>query len=200
MFEIHVPAPYYLLLPQVVLAVLGASSAFPFIPDDPDVAAEKARFFRTFKVIEGASRPKISGLSVPPAIPFAVPRPQPKWTGPLASKVPASLPGSTPFVSDTPEVQNARNHFFNTYKSQVIATVPKPGSPPYYYSEPAPGPVYVPDTPQKKWTGPLASAVPASVPGSSPVVFDTPEVHHAKSAFFDTYKRQVKAVMPRPYY
>lgn len=193
-----------LFLLQVVLAVLGVCSAFPFIPDDPDVAAEKARFFKTFEIIEGATRPRGSALSVQGSIPpqlFTQPRPQPKWMGPLASEVPASLPGSTPFVSETPEVHNARSHFFNTYKAQVAATAPRPGSPSYYYSPgpaPAAGPVYS-DAPPKKWTGPLASAVPASLPGSSPVVFDTAEVAHAKAHFLNTYKRQVAAVVPKPY-
>nr|P81584.1 RecName: Full=Cuticle protein CP1876; Short=CPCP1876 [Cancer pagurus] len=173
------------------------------IPDDPDVAAEKARFFRTFKIIEGASKPRGGGIAVRPALPpgadvYTMPRPQPKWMGPLASKVPASLPGSTAFVSETSDVQNARSHFFNTYNAQVAATMPSPDSPTYYYSPSAPA--YVPDAPQEKWTGPLASAVPAGLPGSSPVVFDTPEVYNAKAAFFNTYKNQVKAIIPRPSY
>lgn len=181
--------------------MLGVCSAFPFIPDDPEVAAEKARFFRTFKIIEGATRPKGSGLSVQGSIPphlFTQPRPQPKWMGPLASKVPASLPGSTPFVEPTPDVNNARAQFFNTYKAQVAATMPRPDSPSYYYS-PGPAPAYSGEPP-KKWTGPLASAVPASVPGSSPVVFDTPEVASAKASFLNTYRRQVAAVVPKTYY
>lgn len=185
------------------MAVLGVCSAFPFIPDDPDVAAEKARFFRTFKIIEGATSPgqsAIPGAAIPSQL-FTQPRPQPKWTGPLASNVPASLPGSTPFVSDTAEVNHARAHFFNTYKAQVAATKPSPGSPSYYYppaSARAPAHSYS-DLPPKKWTGPLASAVPASLPGSSPVVFDTPEVASAKASFLNTYKQQVAAVVPRVY-
>lgn len=192
-----------LSLLQVVLAVLGICSAFPFIPDDPEVAAEKARFFKTFQIIEGATRPRGgSAIAVQPAIPpqlFTQPRPQPKWMGPLASKVPASLPGSTPFVSETPEVNHARAHFFNTYKSQIAATMPRPGSPDYYYS-PGPSSASAYEEPPKKWTGPLASDVPASLPGSSPVVFDTPEVANAKANFLDTYKRQVAAVVPKVYY
>lgn len=181
--------------------MLGICSAFPFIPDDPEVAAEKARFFRTFEIIEGATRPKGTGFSVQGPLPrhfFKPSPPQPKWTGPLASKVPASLPGSTPFVEHTPDVNNARAHFFNTYKAQIAATRPRPDSPAYYYS-PASAPVYA-NEPAKKWTGPLASAVPASVPGSTPVVFDTPEVASAKASFLNTYKRQVAAVVPKTYY
>ncbi|KAK8377802.1 hypothetical protein O3P69_014029 [Scylla paramamosain] len=197
----------------VALAVLGVCSAFPVIPDDPQVAAEKERFLTTFKIIEEVSQPKGGSLASRPADVYVIPPPQPKWMGPLASKVPASLPGSTPFVADTPEVINAKTHFYNTYNSQVIATRPRPGSPSYYYSEPSPAPkaaapsrvsvpiaavpIYVPETPQKKWYGPLASEVPASLPGSSPVVFDTPEVNNAKAHFFNTYRRQVKAVTPR---
>lgn len=188
------------------MAVLGVCSAFPFIPDDPEVAAEKERFFRTFKIIEGATSPKGSAIPFMPSRPlFKPPPPQPKWMGPLASKVPASLPGSTAFVSDTPEVNNARSHFFNTYKAQIVATRPRPGSPTYYYSPasapasaPAPAPVYG-EAPPKKWRGPLASEVPAGLPGSSPVVFDTPEVASAKASFLNTYKRQIAAVVPTLY-
>nr|ABM54466.1 cuticle protein BD1 [Portunus pelagicus] len=203
----------------VALAVLGVCSAFPIIPDDPLVAAEKERFLTTFKIIEEVSQPRGDSLGSRSADVYVVPPPQPKWTGPLASKVPAGLPGSTPFVSDTADVMNAKGQFFNTYNTQVVATRPRPGSPHNYYTEPGPafkapaptrapvasvapviipaGPIYVPETPQKKWYGPLASDVPASLPGSSPVVFDTPEVNNAKAHFFNTYRQQVKAVVPR---
>lgn len=180
---------------QVLLAVLGACAAAPFIPDDPDVAAEKARFFKTFRFIEAASQPTMPIPVIPSqqAAFIPPPRPQPRWTGPLASQVPAGLPGSTAFVSETADVNAARNDFFNAYKAQVIATVPT-GPTRQTYS---PEPVYVAaPKPQPRWTGPLASQVPAGLPGSTAFVADTPEVSAAKSSFYNSYKSQIKATMP----
>nr|ABM54468.1 cuticle protein BD3 [Portunus pelagicus] len=57
--------------------------------------------------------------------------------------------------------------------------------------------MHVRETPKKKWYGPLASDVRASLPGSWRVVFDTPEVNNAKDQFFNTYRQQVKSVVPR---
>ncbi|KAK4317852.1 hypothetical protein Pmani_011091 [Petrolisthes manimaculis] len=182
----------------VVMAVLGACVAAPFIPDDPAVAAEKARFFKTFRFIEAANRPRSSMpiYQSQQAAFIPAPRPQPKWTGPLASDIPAGLPGSTAFVGETSDVNAARNAFFNAYKAQVIATVPTGPTRQTYSSQSAYAPA---PRPQPKWTGPLASQVPASLPGASPIVADTPEVNAAKAAFYNTYRSQVKATMPLLY-
>lgn len=181
-----------------MLAVLGACAAAPFIPDDPDVAAEKARFFKTFKFIEAASQPMIPIPVIPPqqAAFIPPPRPQPRWTGPLASQVPAGLPGSTAFVSETPEGNAARSDFFNAYKAQVIATFPKTPVRQTY----TPEPVYVEaPRPQPRWTGPLASQIPAGLPGSTAFVADTPEVSAAKSDFYNSFRSQIKATLPVMY-
>lgn len=163
------------LLQQVVLAVLGACSAFPFIPDAPDVAAEKARFFAAYEAALPATPPK-------PADP-------PKWYGPLASSVPAGLPGSSPVVAPTADVAAARNEFFSTYNAQVAAVAPLSKTAPVFKVVAiAPGP----------WTGPVAATVPAGLPGSSANVADTADVAGAKAAFFDTYSKQVAAVAPAP--
>ncbi|XP_045102090.1 cuticle protein CP1499-like [Portunus trituberculatus] len=159
----------------VVLAVLGACSALPVIPDDPLVAAERARFLAAYQAALPATPPK-------PADP-------PKWYGPLASSVPAGLPGSSSVVSPTADVAAARNEFFTTYNAQVAAVAPKAG-----------GPVFkvVPVAVAGVWNGPLAATIPAGLPGSSPNVADTADVAGAKTAFFDTYNKQVAAVAPAP--
>ncbi|XP_063870542.1 cuticle protein CP1876-like [Scylla paramamosain] len=189
----------------VVLTVLGACSAMPFIPDAPDVAAEKARFFQAYQVAHAANLPKVSSRPshafVPQQAFNQAPVQTPKWMGPLASNVPAGLPGSTAFVADTPEVQAAKSHFLNAYSAQVAATIPVGPStshqsfaaPPrqVFHSAPAP-------RPQPKWTGPVASKVPAGLPGSSPILSDTPEVAAAKNAFFQTYTAQVAATAGAP--
>ncbi|XP_063870543.1 cuticle protein CP1499-like [Scylla paramamosain] len=159
----------------VVLAVLGACSALPVIPDDPAVAAEKARFFAAYQAALPATPPK-------PADP-------PKWYGPLASNVAAGLPGSSPVVAPTAEVAAARNEFFSTYNAQVAAVAPASN-----------GVVFevVPIAVTGTWTGPVAAEVPAGLPGSSPNVAETADVASAKTAFFDTYMKQVAAVAPAP--
>ena len=157
------------------MAVLGACSAFPTIQDAPDVAAEKARFFLAYQAALPATPPK-------PADP-------PKWYGPLASKIPAGLPGSSANVALTADLSAARNAFYNTYNAQVAAVAPKSN-----------GPVFavVPVATSAQWTGPVAATLPAGVPGSSPNVAETADVLNAKNAFFTTYNQQVAAVAPAP--
>ncbi|MPC89549.1 Cuticle protein CP1876 [Portunus trituberculatus] len=178
----------------------------PFIPDAPDVAAEKARFFQAYQVAHAANLPRASRPTQAAFVPHQAfnqaPVQIPKWMGPLASNVPAGLPGSTAFVAETPEVQAAKNHFLNAYSAQVAATIPvgpstshqsfsAPSRPVFQAAAPAP-------RPQPKWTGPLASKVPAGLPGSSAVLSDTAEVAAAKNAFFHTYSAQVAATAGAP--
>ncbi|KAG7177132.1 Cuticle protein [Homarus americanus] len=174
----------------VVLAVVGVCSAFPFIPDNPDVAAEKARFFQAFKAAEAAALPSIP-----------IPRLSP--SGRVSScLIPSACDGTPHPVSDTRDVAAARNTFFNTYRSQVAATLgaaPRPhGGAVQYQAAPSyrPAPSY-----QPKWTGPLASNIPAGLPGSTNQVADTPEVAAAKHSFYNTYQRQAAAAAaPSRYY
>lgn len=215
-------------LPQVVLAVLGACSAFPFIPDAPDVAAEKARFFQAYQAAHAATLPKrrpshsFAPQQAAPQQSFAphqafvpqqafnlAPAPQPKWTGPVAATVPAGLPGSSPVLAETPEVAAAKNAFLNAYSAQIAATVPRIPSGPQQTFRPAPQQAFRPappqptfraaaPAPQPKWTGPVAATVPAGLPGSSAILNDTPEVSAAKNAFFRTYTAQVAATAGAP--
>ncbi|KAK4317855.1 hypothetical protein Pmani_011094 [Petrolisthes manimaculis] len=148
----------------VILAVVGACAAVPVIMDAPDVAAEKARFFEVFSAIEAAALPK-PGQAIAPA----------KWYGPLAATVPAGLPGSSPVVANTAEVNAARDEFFNSYRAQLASV---DGAPQVEVVQ--------------AWTGPMAATVPAGLPGSSPFVANTADVNAARQAFFDSYSRQVK--------
>lgn len=189
--------------------MLGACAAVPFIPDTPEVAAEKARFFNAYRAAEAAARP------APPQPTFsqqafrsapvhhlqafsAAPVQQLRWTCPVAATIPAGLPGSASVVAETPEVAAARNHFFNAYHAQLAATVPVRQQPaPVQTFAPAthrfsPVPVAGPAL-QPKWMGPLAATVPAGLPGSAAQVAETPEVAAAKNAFFNTYHRQLAA-------
>ncbi|XP_069162045.1 cuticle protein CP1876 [Procambarus clarkii] len=192
----------------VVLAVLGVSSVFAQIGDAPDVAAEKARFFATFRAVEAAAKPRYNPIpqqsyntgqynhGVYNREQYPQGSYQPKWTGPVAATVPAGVDGRLTPVSDTNEVAAARNAFFNTYQAQVAATLGA-GTSPHFHASPSHTPSYTPSyTHQPKWTGPLAATVPAGLPGSTNQVADTPEVAAAKNAFFNTYQRQAAAAAP----
>lgn len=195
--------------PQVVLAVLGACSALPFIQDTPDVAAEKARFFQAFQAAHAATQPRPSRPAqgfVPQQAFNQAPVQQPKWTGPVAATIPAGLPGSSPVLAETPEVAAAKNAFLNAYNAQVAATIPVNPRPSQSFA-PAPRPSFqpahsfapvAPAPQQPRWTGPVAATVPAGLPGSSAVLSDTPEVAAAKAAFFNTYTSQVAATAGAP--
>ncbi|XP_071551566.1 cuticle protein CP1499-like [Panulirus ornatus] len=101
----------------VILAVLGVCSAFPFVQDAPDVAVEKANFHKVFQTIESAALAAVQAANE--RNPY-----QPKWYGPYAADLPASVPGALPQVIDTAEVAAARQAFFNTYKQQEAAVAP----------------------------------------------------------------------------
>lgn len=175
--------------------MLGVCLAAPFIPDAPDVAAEKARFFQVFQAAHAAATPKVTVFSAVPQQAF---NPAPaKWTGPPAATIPAGLPGSTPNVADTADVSAARNAFFNAYQAQLAATIPKtPQTHSFQPSFHAPAPTHAPAPVQQRWTGPFAATVPAGLPGSVSQVSDTPEVAAAKQAFFNTFHQQVAALGP----
>lgn len=165
--------------PQVVLAVLGACSAFPFIPDAPDVAAEKARFFQAYQAAHAANQPRsrpTHSFAPQPAAPQQsfvpqsfvpqqafnlAPAPQPKWTGPLAATVPAGLPGSSPVLAETPEVAAAKNAFLNAYSAQIAATVPRIPSGPQQTFRPAPQQSFRPAPQQSFRPAPQQSFQPA---------------------------------------
>ncbi|XP_071551811.1 cuticle protein CP1499-like [Panulirus ornatus] len=169
--------PYAATLPA---SVPGAS---PQVADTAEVAAARNQFFNTYKAQVAATAPKV------------VVHIQPKWTGPFAADLPASVPGALPQVPDTADVAAAKQVFFNTYKLQeaaVVATVPQTGSPIQYHA--APSQRYA--QAQPKWTGPVAATIPAGLPGSASQVADTPEVAAAKHAFFSTYQQQAAAAAP----
>lgn len=179
------------------MAMLGVCLAAPFIPDAPDVAAEKARFFQVFQAAHAAAIPKTTVFNAVPQQAF---NPAPaKWTGPPAATIPAGLPGSTPNVADTADVSAARNAFFNAYQAQLAATIPKTPQTQSFHSTfraPAHTPVHTPAPVQQRWTGPFAATIPAGLPGSVAQVADTPEVAAAKQAFFNTFQHQVSALGP----
>ncbi|XP_045618901.2 cuticle protein CP1499-like [Procambarus clarkii] len=182
----------------VVLAVLGVASAVPYIPDTQQVAAEKARFFASYRAAQAAATPQYNPIPQQSYNQgqYHQGSYQPKWTGPVAATVPAGVDGRITPVSDTQEVAAARNAFFNTYQAQVAATLGA-GISPHHQASPSHTPSYTPSyTHQPKWTGPLAATVPAGLPGSTNQVADTPEVAAAKQAFFNTYQRQAAAAAP----
>ncbi|XP_045618909.2 cuticle protein CP1499-like [Procambarus clarkii] len=196
------------MISLVVLAVLGVASAVPSIGDTPEVAAEKARFFASYRAAQAAAKPQYN--TIPQQAyntghynhgqynqgQYHHGSYQPKWTGPVAATVPAGVDGRITPVSDTQEVAAARNAFFNTYQAQVAATLGA-GISPHHQASPSHTPSYTPSyTHQPKWTGPLAATVPAGLPGSTNQVADTPEVAAAKQAFFNTYQRQAAAAAP----
>ncbi|XP_037796973.1 cuticle protein CP1499-like isoform X2 [Penaeus monodon] len=173
----------------VVLAVVGVCSAVPFIQDTPEVQAEKARFFQSFRAAQAAATPQQALHRPSPAV-------QPQWYGPVAATVPAGVDGTITPVGDTAEVAAARNAFLNAYNAQVRATAGAAPAGPSFAPAYSPAPA-VPAAPvQPKWTGPVAATVPAGLPGSAPQVADTAEVAAAKQEFFNTYQRQAAAAAP----
>ncbi|KAB7499358.1 Cuticle protein [Armadillidium nasatum] len=124
-----------------------------------------------------------------------------KWTGPLAATVPAGLPGSSPQVQNTPEVEAATADFYRSYNAALAATrsiAPKQTQYSHVnsvYSQTgsqyrtAPQPAV-----QQKWTGPFAAEIPAGLPGSTSQVQDTPDVLAAKSQFARAFNQQLSNV------
>ncbi|RXG60281.1 Cuticle protein [Armadillidium vulgare] len=124
-----------------------------------------------------------------------------KWTGPLAATVPAGLPGSSPQVQNTPEVEAATADFYRSYNAALAATrSAAPQQTQYSHSNSiyshtgsqyrtAPHP-----TVQQKWTGPFAAEIPAGLPGSTSQVQDTPDVLAAKSQFARAFNQQLSNV------
>ncbi|XP_069999505.1 cuticle protein CP1499-like [Penaeus vannamei] len=180
----------------VLLAVLGVCSAVPFIQDTPEVQAEKARFFQSFRAAQVAATPQQAIHRPPPSAHRPSPAAQPQWYGPVAATVPAGVDGTITPVGDTHEVAAARTAFLNAYNAQVRATAGAAPAVPSFAPAYSPAPA-VPAAPvQPKWTGPVAATVPAGLPGSAPQVADTPEVAAAKQEFFNTFQRQAAAAAP----
>merc|ERR1712189_80697 len=91
--------------PLFVLTVLGVASAFPHIPDTPEVAAARAQFFATFRqqAAAAAAAPDIATHAQQVAHPNTFGVPTQKWTGPVAATVPAGVQGVNQ-VPDTADV------------------------------------------------------------------------------------------------
>lgn len=117
----------------------------------------------------------------------------PKWTGPVAATIPAGLPGSSPQVPNTPEVEAAISNFNKAYNAAVVAT--RSTGPQQYQSYSSPHTQHrFSSQPQQytpKWTGPVAATIPAGLPGSTSQVSDTPEVLAAKSQFSRAFQNQL---------
>ncbi|XP_068226285.1 cuticle protein CP1499-like isoform X2 [Palaemon carinicauda] len=144
---------------------------------------------------------------------------QPKYTGPLASSVPAGVDGKVIPVSDTYEVAAAKNAFFDAYQRQLAAVgaYGRYGATPAYHHAPVHTVVHAPThhvvhapthhvvhTPAHHVVHapsyhPAASySVPSTVVVANGHVQDTPEVAAAKSQFFHLYNKQAAAAAAAP--
>merc|ERR1719369_1414464 len=147
--------------PLIVLTVLGMASAFPHIPDTPEVAAAKAQFFATYRAqaAAAAAAPDIATHAQQVNHPNTFGAPAQKWTGPVAATVPAGVQGINQ-VADTADVQAATNAFLAAYQAQLSAVggvqpVASARAPAFHQAGAAAAPV----SPQR-WTGPVAATIP----------------------------------------
>lgn len=194
------------------MAFLGCAYASPFLQYTPEVAAERARFEQLFRaqaaLAAAAPDDPRAGTTYhhqathhhhqQPATTFNHHQHiTPKWQGPLAATIPAGLPGAGTQVAETADVAAARDAFLAAYRAQVAATTGHvaPHRQHHQTFQRAPHPNVIPAGPQK-WTGPLASTIPAGVNGQITPVQDTPEVAAARSAFFASYNAAVVATRP----
>ncbi|XP_066942150.1 cuticle protein CP1499-like [Macrobrachium rosenbergii] len=138
--------------------------------------------------------------------------PQPKWTGPLASSVPAGVDGAITQVSETSEVSAARSAFFNAYQQQLAAVAGGSGrygvvsdvTVPIFRQEVGSRPLWHPTTiTTSLGSSPTSSSfskpvVPSRIVVSGGHVQDTPEVADAKSHFFRLFGEQAAAAAAAP--
>ncbi|MCL4170151.1 UNVERIFIED_CONTAM: hypothetical protein GTU68_034086, partial [Idotea baltica] len=197
----------------VLLAVVGTCVALPqgFLADTPEVIAERQRFIQLYNAAAAAAAAapddhviSHQAFRAPQQNTFhshsrALPAEpaQAKWMGPLASDVPAGLPGSVSQVRNTAEVEAAIAEFTQAYNAAVVANTPSVASFAPRAFAPAPAPVRSHHTfsnSPKRWTGPFASTVPAGLPGSM-VVGDTADIASAKAEFNRAFQQQLHAVL-----
>lgn len=190
----------------------GVNGALSQVQDTPDVIAARQAFERAFQQQVRATAPQqqVSFSSPHSSFHHSAPVQQQKWTGPLAATVPAGLPGSTSQVRNTPEVEAAIAQFTQAYNDAVRATAPAASSHSNSFSHQAHSNSFSHQAPssshhrfsspqhsvsvgQQPWTGPLASSVPAGLPGSGPVA-DTAEVAAAKNSFLRAFHQQLSSV------
>ncbi|ROT80836.1 calcified cuticle protein CP19.0 isoform B [Penaeus vannamei] len=153
---------------EILLAVLGVCSAVPFIQDTPEVQAEKARFFQSFRAAQ--------------------------WYGPVAATVPRRRRHHHPRGRHH-EVAAARTAFLNAYNAQVRATAGAAPAVPSFARPTALLQRFLP--PQSSQSGPAPWQPPSRrTPRLRPQVADTPEVAAAKQEFFNTFQRQAAAAAP----
>lgn len=101
------------------MAVLGLCSALPTVQNPATLEAERAAFLQAFSEAE-AAHAKAHELA------RARPNPMPtRWWGPLASLYAADTPGFVE-VTDTADVDAARQAFNAAYQQQLALTRPAP--------------------------------------------------------------------------
>ncbi|XP_066942158.1 cuticle protein CP1499-like [Macrobrachium rosenbergii] len=113
--------------PVAATVPAGVNGAITPVGDTADVNAARQAFFSAYQnqLAATAGAPgHQSGQWQPAPAHHGGSQYQPKWTGPVAATVPAGLPGSSPNVADTPEVQAAKANFFQTFQRQAAAAAP----------------------------------------------------------------------------
>merc|ERR1712128_112913 len=192
----------------VILAVLGFACGAPqhhgSVADTAEVALAKARFFQAYNARLAASpqqaifvhqQPRWTGAmahTVPAGVNVhhaAVPHYQlagtQRWTGPVAATVPAGVTGLNQ-VPGTAAVKAAKASFLAAFKAQLAATGNvSPVAAVRSWAPAAPVQSWAPAVPmQARWTGPMASTVPAGVHGAPMQLAQTADVAAATQAHF----------------
>merc|ERR1712025_244655 len=165
------------------------ASAFPHIPDTPEVAAAKAQFFATYRAqaAAAAAASDIATHAQQVNHTNTLRAPTQKWTGPVAATIPAGVQGLNQ-VADTADVQAATNAFLAAYQAQLSSVG---GVQPAFAAAPAPvqHQQVVAPVASQRWTGPVAATIPAGVPGSTGQVAETADVAATTAAHFAAYQQ-----------
>ncbi|CAL4093306.1 unnamed protein product, partial [Meganyctiphanes norvegica] len=177
--------------PLIVLTVLGVATAFPHIPDTPEVAAAKAQFFASYQrqAAAAAAAPDIATHPQQVAHPNTFGAFAQKWTGPTATNIPAGVQGINQ-VPDTADVQAATNAFLAAYQAQLSAVGGVQQASPAHHMA---APHHAAPVTSQRWTGPLAATIPAGVQGSLAQVPDTAEVQAAAAAHFAAHQAALRS-------
>lgn len=182
--------------------MLGVSVALPqgHLIDTPEVQAERQRFFQLFNEAAAlaAAAPDDNQITQQ-AFHHSAPNHfhgaphTPKWRGPLAATVPAGVDGTITPVADTAEVAQAKRAFETAFQQQLRATVPHPSGNSIHFQSAQPASFH---QTQPKWRGPLATNIPAGLPGSVSQVPNTPEVEAAIAEFTRTFNSAARSASP----
>ena len=157
-------------------------AAAPSVLDTPEVIAERNRFFQLYNAAAQAAAAAADPVPAHAPQQAQLTPGATKWTGPLATTVPAGVNGALNQVGDTADVVAARNAFLAAYNAQLAATAPQAAAVPVAQVQPivaAPQPAVI----ATGWTGPFAATIPAGLPGAGNNVEETAEVKAAKTQF-----------------